>query len=170
MSWNTPKTWISKDELTTETFNKELYENMLYLFKPPRDEETNRQDTFFLFTTTSTTPVAPTGVKVLSINIVTDSVEIWWSGNIAADSANRIVRADVWVDNSYYLSSLTGTQLTEGIWAEQLINSGTVRKFVWKVVLDGLAPGTHTFQLRVWISAGTLWLGLHSYQWGVKEI
>lgn len=168
MSWTNPKTWVLNEALTASDLNTYVRDNFSYLLNRPADIFTGSASDRTLVTITSTTPVAVNNVNTLSINIASTRVEIWVFARVAID-ATRLGRLDVFVDNSYYVSSLTSTALTNGLWADRAI-SANGPKASFKVILDGLTPGTHTFQLRAWVNAGQIIIAIANLQFGVKEV
>lgn len=154
--WTTPTEWTTKKPITKEELNK-INDNILYLAAPSVGRVTVRNGT--TVTTTSTTPAVLDAAYDLSVELsgVRD-VRMKLQGIAQIGTLAAIMRFDVLIDNTTYWSSLTGTQLTNGVWAAtQYVASNAIPVSVNLTLPAGtLAAGVHTFKLRYWTSAGTL--------------
>lgn len=175
MAWNTPLTWAIRDPITATKLNAQLRDNSNYLFARPRTLITQLGAGSDL-TTASATFVAVDDAQ-FTANLTTSGglVEVNLSAVIAHSVLSAFVYFDVIIDDVTYVSSQTGTPLTNGLWGARetlaaAIISVPSQPFIYPLVLSS---GVHTFKLRWRTSVATATLKLSAgnvFQFSVKEI
>lgn len=154
--WTTPRVWVTKDPITKEKLNA-ISDDLSYLFSPSIVEKTSR-GTASDVTTASTTPVAIDDTTLgLTIELSGRPFRVKLQGISFNNTLAAFNRFDVLIDGTTYLSSLTGTQLANGIGDfRQYVASNEVQVNLEVLVPVGvLSAGSHTFAPRWWVSAGT---------------
>lgn len=155
--WTTPREWTTKDAITKERLNA-ISDDLNYLINPSRATATVRgtgANTTVALTTFTNLDVSNYGLSV-ELTGVRD-VRVKLQGKVSNATLAAITFFDVYIDNSIYLSSLSGTALTQGVWAATQYVAANLIPVVFDVSIPAgvLAAGVHTFQLRWRVSAGT---------------
>lgn len=154
--WTAPRLWVTKDPITKEKLNA-ISDDLNYLFSPSMGLVTVR-GTNADVTTASTTPVEIDDANLaLSVETAGRQLRIKLEGQTFNNTLAAFNRFDVLIDNTTYLSSLTGTQLASGVAStRQYVASNEIHLNMDIVVPVGvLAAGVHTFKPRWWVSGGT---------------
>lgn len=155
--WTTPRQWETNDPITEEKLN-EISDDLTYLYSPSvglvtiRGTGTNQ-------TYTSLTPVDLDPANY-TLNVELNgsrAVNIELLGAVGNSSLAALTKLDVFIDNTTYLSSLTGTFLVSGVWvATQYVAANIIPvQFKIKLPANILSAGFHTFVPRIWVTAGT---------------
>jgi hypothetical protein len=71
------------------------------------------------------------------------------------NAISNFVWFDLFIDDSYYLSSGTATALTRGIGVLYPNEAAIAQKIIGRRLISGLSTGAHTFSLHAARSAGT---------------
>src|SRR5215207_2753643 len=146
MVWVSPKTWIAGENLTSANFNEQLQQNMLYLLN--KNIRTVEIRNGISDPTTSTTTWMPVDPLVQYVDIQTYGGDVMIKANIShyRSLALGYNLFDVLITDSkqikFYLSSLTNTPLTDGLWREQL-GSSYVRKRSYSTLWENVPAGEY---------------------------
>lgn len=156
--WTAPYVWGTKEPITKKKLN-DMNNNINYLFAPQRKVVTIR-GTGADAAITSTTPIAIDSAA-LQIRLELSGLRDVWVEMEALGQNNTIAtvnRFDVLIDGTTYLSSLTGTQLANGLKVNIQHVAAQAMEIAWRFVLPAgvLVAGVHTFEPMAWVSAGTL--------------
>lgn len=168
VTWVTPRTWVTLDQITATRLNSELRDQLSFLKTPPRSVVTIRNATNITTASTSVTQVDDAQFT-LQLTTFGGDVRVWFLGQILNASAS-VARLDVLMDGTTYLSSGTGTPLTSGM-LQMTIAAGFGNNGAFTFLVQNLPAGTHDFKLRWWVSAGTLTLVMaqQAVQFGAIE-
>lgn len=172
MSWTTPITWAIRDAITMAKLNSQLRDNLSYLFARPSSKVTIL-GTGTNLTTTSTTMVAVDDAQfTLTLTIATgEDVELWINGVTGGSATNINAIMDVIIDDTNFVSSGNTSDLAFGLWYTGHPASPLLTGLRGRILVSGLAAGTHTFKLRWKVSsAGTITLYLNGkyFQFGAQ--
>lgn len=155
--WTSPRTFIAGKALTASQMN-EISNNASYLYTRPNKICTIR-GTGANYTTVSTTFVDVDAVLLGgSLETSGGMLEINILGTVSNTAIATVTCFDVFMDNTTYLSSLTATALTNGIWqhkAQQVTYQDSIRATPYRIEIGGVAAGVHTFTLRWRATANT---------------
>lgn len=156
--WSTPRVWETRDPITATKLN-EISNQMTYLFTPSRVIKTMKTGGTNV-TTASTTPiVVDTAIYGINIELTgLRDVRVTLTGLIMNNTLNAANRVDVLIDGVTYLSSLTTTQLNNGIWSVTQYVAGSLIPVSIDVMIPAgaLTAGWHTFDIAMWTATGTL--------------
>jgi glycogen debranching enzyme len=173
MAWTPPKVFEETNNVNSTVLNQYLSDNDRYLFRRPR-HIINLRDTGNFTTTSSSFVVVDSTTLRLSVTVQAEAdYRIWLNGGFNVNNSNiRQTKWDILQDNTTYLSSGTGTALTNGL--SLITNSATSsgRNLVHlDHVIENLSAGTHFFDLYYAISASTLVLYTNPrLQFGIMEV
>lgn len=155
--WVTPRDWGIKEPITSDKLN-EISKTLNYLAKPSQGLVSVR-GTGADVAVTSTTPVdLDLATYQISVELTGQlDVTVDLVGVVANTTLNTRTRFDVFIDNSLYASSLTGTPLTEGLAVVHQYVAAYNLPVVARVRIpySVLGVGVHTFQPRMWVTAGS---------------
>ena len=153
MSWKLPRDWKQQEALTAIKLNTEIRDKMIYLFDKPHTVLTVRDVNY---TTTSTSWVTVDD-RVFTLNVETfgGDVIVELHGLVDTNSGVQRVDLDLWIDDSYYLSSGAATPNSFGFASSQGRFTGSDRTLAGFKVLTNLPAGIHKFQLRWKVSGAT---------------
>lgn len=171
MAWTTPRTWATLEQITATYLNEQLRDNLEYLYNRPHSFVTIRNGTNVNITSTSFAALDD-GQFTLELTTTGGDIEIWLTGTFEHGSGGVAVMFDVLMDNTTYLSSMTGTPLTNGLAAFFAPNVGYDTITSLRYTISGITADTHNFKLRVRTTSGTgVWLAAnYCTQFGVREI
>jgi len=167
--WNNPRNWRGGETLTSTQLNKQVKTNLLRLYQRNYAVFTERYPAAS-YTTTSTSFVALGTEKWrLSLISIGNNIDINLM-NVAFNTVSaNYVYFDIRVDDDYYISSLTSTPLSDGLWRFRSI-ANTPVNHVWSHLLTGIPTGLHSYEVFWKVNAGTgvVWLNSVS-QFMVEE-
>lgn len=155
--WTLPKDWSAKDPITKEELNK-ISDDLRYLYNPSRGIVTVRG---------TGTNATVTSTSFVDLDAATYSLSVELSGGRDAyvemqgqlhnATVGAFVYLDVFIDNSIYLSTLTGTPGAWGVWLQSQFVASSHMAVAFKHVIPAgtLSAGVHTFKPRWRVSAGT---------------
>ncbi len=145
MGWTTPRTWLVGELVTKTMLDTHLRDNLMALKDPPSAQVL--RDNAGAYTTNSSTlvPVDDVNLKA-TLTTYGGDVLVWFVGTFNASSGTNMV-LDIRVDGSDRLGAGF-----EGLVAQTL---GTAREAIAipPLIVTGLDPGEHTFEL-LWSSSG----------------
>lgn len=173
MAWTTPITWAIRDAITMVKLNAHLRDNMNYLFA--RNKHVLTIISGSDLTTTSTTYGAVDDAQFTLTLDVTDGAELEFNllGNYAHSVLNGTVNFDIIMDDVTYLSNMTATPITHGIWRGRAQAAAAISQLGGNpFYVSNIAAGVHTFKLRWKVTTagtGTLYLNSYMCQFGVHE-
>lgn len=147
MAYTDPKVFVTGEPLLAADLN-EISDNVRYLFSPNRAIVTNRNITNV--TVTGTSWAAVSGFR-LSLDVTSGRwLEIGLHiASAAFDTITRQCQFDIFIDDTNYLSSLTTTPLTNGLYAVSSSAAATEATPVsFHVLWQAPAAGYHTLELR----------------------
>lgn len=153
--WTAPRDWFTKEPATKEKLN-DISNNLRYLLLPSVQRVTK---------TTGTNPTTVSTVFVdldaaayaLSVELTGGRLVMVELKGTFTNSGVNVVCFDILIDNTTYLSSLTGTPLTNGVLGITVpVASALVCLPLMVSIPAGvLAAGVHTFKPRWRVTAGT---------------
>lgn len=152
-TWLEPKTWKAGEGLTPSKLNTYLRNQLNYLRYRNRAEASDTTDVSISGATVSA--VDDNKFKISHSVAKNADVLLRFVGQFQGSSVNNDLRFDIFVDNSYYVSSLAASPLTRGLWVVGCYTINTDQALDFKWSLQGLSEGAHTFSLHAWRSAGT---------------
>lgn len=153
-SWKDPQVWV-KDEKIVKAKLNDVSDNLRYIALPNRKHIYLRGIGAATLTTTSTTPV------LLDPDNLTANVEL--SGNFQVTvklvgvftgaALGDVVRVDILMDDSIYLSTITNQPLVRAIWYYRAAAAGVVASSNLDIKFRAgtFSKGWHKFQ-PVWSS------------------
>jgi len=155
ITWESPRSWQPKEALTARRFNRDIHDKIEYLDNRPSDNvmvpvqgaNTN---------TTSTVMVAVNDA-LLKRTVETqggDLLVAFHTPPMANSAAGGYVHLDLFIDDSYYLSSGTATALVNGILS--VVSIAGYRRMIVpiNVIVPIETPGEHTVSLH-WRASGS---------------
>ena len=156
--WQTPDSWKLGDGFTASALNK-ISENLNYLLKPDMNIVTIRNGVDVVKTNLTSTPTVVDDLQFSMTFTPKANSRLLLGLNlpvVISATAARIIKFDWLMDDATYLSSMTGTALTNGsIVCPYIDAAGGTAPAVGYVVLDNPEPVTHTFKLRIWANNTT---------------
>lgn len=164
--WTTPRAWETNEPITKEKLNA-ISDDLTYLMNPSFAMATIRGSGANVTQTVTVPTDIDNAAYLLSVELTgVRPVTIDLFGLLSNNTLSAINRVDIFIDNTTYASSLTGTQVTGGLWeASQYVVGNIIPVSIRHTIPAGtLAAGVHTFQPRYWSSAGALtWYELNLY-------
>lgn len=159
--WTTPHDWGTREPVSKEKLNA-ISDQLRYLYSPSIGIVTVRgtgSDASITGTTPSAVDDTLLGVTVETTGRLLKAKLHFVIANSTLGTFNNF---DVLMDGTTYLSSLTGTQLTNGVWRQrQFVAAYQMTIDTEVLVAEGLiSPGVHTFVPRAWVSANTMTVSL----------
>lgn len=154
--WTSPRAFVAGNTLTASQMN-EISNNCSYLFTRPQKTVSVR-GTGTNFTTASTSFVDVDASLAFSLETGGGLLEINLLGIISNTVINTLTCFDVYMDSTTYLSSLTNTALTNGIWQQKTTVAASIdsiKATPYRIEVGGVPAGVHTFSLRWRVAAGT---------------
>jgi len=156
MPFTDPKTWEYGELVTAELLNEQLRDNMLALKNPPTGQVVRDNGGFYSTTSTSFVAVDSTNVKV-TLTTSGGDVMVGFVGTAHADAtSSRFMSFDVDVDGNGGWASSQG--YASGIATTSIQSTTAWGVSFGPILIQSLAPGTHTFTLLWRVSAGTGYL------------
>jgi hypothetical protein len=155
--WNDPRTWDIKEPITADKLN-EMSNNFRYLAQPAHGLVTVRGTGSDVVVATNTPQDLDLATFQLSVELTgVFDVMIRLVGMVANSTVATRTRFDFFIDNAIYASSLSGTQLTEGVWSSTQYVAANFLPVEVDITLppDVLGAGIHTFQPRMWVTSGS---------------
>lgn len=171
--WTSPRVFIAGKVLTASQMN-EINNNISYLHSRPSEVITVRGTGANINTTSATFVAIDDAQFSFSLEIGTGALETNILAILSHTVGASLVYFDILVDGVTWLSSLTGTALTNGIWTYRAPATASQNAGFqpYRIEAGLLTAGVHTFALRWRTSAATATLGLASpnlFQWYVRE-
>lgn len=177
--WTAPREWEAGEGITATKMNA-ISNDLLYLFDRPSAMVNIRANGAANVTTTSTTWTAVDDNQfTLTLEISSQAqLETSIAAMVSHSVLGGYVNMDVIVDDTTYLSSLTGTPAAGGLWTTRGLVAGApiAMGCPIRIPAGSFAAGVHTFKLRwkiVTAGTGTLYLtaasAMSSFQWYVGE-
>lgn len=155
--WTTPRTWKANDVITKERLNA-ISNDLTYLLNPSKGLVTVR-GTGTNQTNASTTFVdLDLSTYALSVEITgSRDVNVALQGICSNATLAAITLFDIFIDNSIYLSSLTATALTQGVWETTQYVAANIIPVRFNLIVPAgtLSAGVHVFQPRWRVGSGT---------------
>jgi hypothetical protein len=154
--WSTPRTWVTRDPITKTKLNA-ISNQLNYLYAPSVGVQTVR-GTGVNATITGASPVAiDDGLLAISLETSGRFLTCHLTGVASHATLAAFMMFDVLIDGTTYLSSLTGTQLAQGVSRFRQYVAAYEVPVNWKAYIPAgvLSAGVHTFAPRSWVSAGT---------------
>ncbi len=155
-NWFQPKTWKAGEALTPALLNRFIGDQNDFLRYRNRVSALN------------TTAYAPAVATLAALDDTVfrlsfyvnqgEDVRLILGIDYTLSLVTTYMFADVWVDDSYYLSSGTATPLTRGIVVATPYVASAQDYIRYSFPITGLETGTHTFSLHMARAAGTLGL------------
>lgn len=173
-NWTEPQEWIAGNPITAEELNEES-NRLRYLYDRGGQMVTVRGNGTNP-TTVSTASFAAVDDAIYAVSLETTGGKLCidLTAHVAHSVANNFIAFDVIMDDITYMSSLTGTALTQGIITARppaitVVYPVNVR---YMVPAGIITAGVHTFKLRwkVQAATGTLWVSSgYMFQLAVSE-
>lgn len=152
--WVTPVDFASKQVIGKTELNQ-IMENMRYLFKTPRSQVTQQSGTYS--TTNTSFEAVDTSFFRLELNLNVTCDVLVWCQVITRQTSNIYGEnmLDVLQDGTTYLSSLTGTPLTDGIARMgSRYSNGSYKTYGGLWLWEDIAAGDHYWDL-MWKDDGS---------------
>ncbi len=149
MTWVTPREWTLKEPITASKLN-EFSAADLYLFSRPKSVVTIPGDGTNITTTSTTFTAVDDAQFTLSLEVA-EGAEVQF--DLLASCRHSVLGGffhfDIIMDDVTYMSSMTGTPVTDGIWKNQA-RAASVDGALGAAPFyrSGIAAGVHTFKLR----------------------
>lgn len=157
--WTTPRTWAMNELVTESLLNQQLRDNLEYLSSRPFAEYQWTSS----YTTTSTSFIAVDSTN-LRLSLTTNGGDVLVL--LAASASNNTSGADNFLDVAVNGVRKGGVN---GIYGFDTASTNNPFNVSVPIIIDGLAAGSHTFELQWRTSAGTLTLNSYG-RFSVKEI
>lgn len=142
VSYDNSFDWTGGSIVTTERLNKQIRDNMNYLFE--RNYVYKNSSTLYQTTSVSFIPV---GIEKIALKTQGRDIQVSLLAPLVTVNENaRDVFVDVLVDDSFYISSLTDTPLSDG-WLKLRSIAGRVNSFYLEHIITDMDEGWHTFEL-----------------------
>jgi hypothetical protein len=173
MAWTTPRTWLP-GEILTATKLQAVSDDLQYLYARPSLALTVRGSGTNITSTSLTFAAVDNAQFYGTVTTTGADLKLSLNASCAHSIANTLVAFDVLIDGINYASSLSGTAVTNGLWAFRPTTAAIVYTFSGDHIIPAglLAAGTHNFSL-VWRggAAGTSTLAINGYvcQFRVSE-
>lgn len=156
--WTSPRTFQANKVLTATHMN-EINNNISFLYNRPQKLVDVRGSGVNL-TATSTTFVDVDAGGTFSFTLETSGggMEFNLLGTISNNTINTLTAFDIYMDGTTWLSSLTGTALTNGIWQQKTTVAASVdsiKATPYRLAAGAIPAGSHTYVLKWRVSAGT---------------
>lgn len=142
--WAGSKVWKAGGNVVEGNVDTHIVGKLTYLNE--KNVSYNRYEAGVGNITTTATTFTATGIFT---SLLTEGNDILTRINLVqfeSNVANRIVYLDILVDDSYYLSSLTATPLTDGLCAMQQNGSLPVNMYLENILTD-IDAGWHKFEI-----------------------
>ena len=155
--WTTPREWTTNDPVTKEKLNA-ISDDLSYLLAPSRGLVTVRGTGANQTTASTTLSDLDLSTFGLSVELTgVRDIKVKFQGLMSNATLAAVTVFDVFMDNTTYLSSLTATALTNGIWSATQYVAAHIIPVRFEVLIPAgvLAAGVHTFQPRWRVTAGT---------------
>lgn len=172
MAYTEPRIWITGEQASAPKLN-EVMDNIRALKTPPAAVGTIRSAAANITTALTTLSTIDPQFN-LSIETTGGALRFDFTGIVSHSVAATLVLFDVLIDGTTYLSSMSGTPVTNNLWHAKSPTISVLYPFTGTHVLPAgtLDAGIHTFNL-MWRggAAGTSTLGLIGYvaQFSVSE-
>ncbi len=167
--WNNPRNWRGGETLTSTQLNEQVKTNLLRLYQRNYATFTERYPAASHITTSTSFVALGTKDWRLSLISIGNNIDINLM-NVGHNSVTaNYVYFDIRVDDDYYISSLTDTPLSDGLWRFRSISNSPLNH-VWSHLLTDIPTGLHSYEVFWKVSAGTgvIWLSSVS-QFMVEE-
>lgn len=155
--WTVPRVWATNDPITKEKLNA-ISDDLTYLYNPSRQVATVRGGGTNQSTAATTPTVLDAANYQLNVELLgTRGITVELQGLISNNTLAALTRFDVLIDGSIYASSLTATNVTNGLWtaSEYVAANNIPIAFKHYIPSGTLSAGFHTFVPVWWVSAGT---------------
>lgn len=164
MAYTEPIVWVAGQQASATELNK-INENIRALKTPPLITGAIRSAAANI-TATSTSYVLIDNQFQLSLTTTGGALRFDFNGMLTHSVAATLVPLDIIIDGTTYVSSMTTTPVTNGLWSPKSPAAAVLYPFGGTHTLPAgaLDAGNHTFQL-LWKAgaAGTITLGLIGY-------
>lgn len=167
--WNSPKNWRGGEVLTTSKLNKQLRNNLLRLHEKNYIIGGEGYTTNYVYGT-NTFKELNSSIYKLRLKTIGGAIRLSFMATTYHSVSAGRVYFDIKVDDDYFVSSLTPTALTDGLWRRQSLTN-TPMTNTYEHILSDLEAGWHDFE--IWWKAntanGVVWAESSVVQFMVEE-
>lgn len=156
--WNVPREWEDKDPITADRLN-DISDSLNYLFTPSKGIATVRGNGTNQTTALTTPTQIDNASYLLNVELTgLRDVYVELVGAISNATLAALNKIDVGIDGTNYVSSLTGTPVTNPLHVSSQYVAAAIIPVSFRVQIPAgqLAAGFHTFYPMYWVSAGTV--------------